>query len=151
MSELKSKIAGGADFATLARDFSDGNEAGKGGDKGWVADGLIDDRLLGAIFAAPVGGLSEVVDITNGGEFLFKVLAERTQKPDADAGRHDQGPGVPELVRREEGRGDRHPSAAHRTRDRLTRRPCSTRSSRKRASAGASTSPPASRSSRPSA
>src|SRR4029078_2633371 len=70
MTELKNKIAGGADFATIARDFSDGNEAGKGGDKGWVAQGLIDARLLRAINAAPVGGLSDVVDIKNGGEFL---------------------------------------------------------------------------------
>jgi parvulin-like peptidyl-prolyl isomerase len=84
MTELKNKIAGGADFATIARDFSDGNEAGKGGDKGWVANGLIDARLLRAIDAAPVGGLSEIVDIKNGGEFLYKVLAERTQKPDAE-------------------------------------------------------------------
>jgi len=84
MTELKNKIAGGADFATIARDFSDGNEAGKGGDKGWVAQGLIDARLLRAIDAAPVGGLSEIVDIKNGGEFLYKVLAERTQKPDAE-------------------------------------------------------------------
>jgi parvulin-like peptidyl-prolyl isomerase len=83
MNELKNKIAGGADFATIARDFSDGNEAGKGGDKGWVGTGLMDARLLRAIDATPVGGLSDVVDIKNGGEFLYKVLAERTQKPDA--------------------------------------------------------------------
>jgi parvulin-like peptidyl-prolyl isomerase len=83
MEELKKKIEGGADFATIARDFSDGNEAGKGGDKGWVAQGLMDSRLLRAIFAAPVGGLSESVDIKNGGVFLYKVLEERTQKPDA--------------------------------------------------------------------
>lgn len=84
MDELKAKIQGGADFATVARDFSDGNEAGKGGDKGWVATGLMDARLLRAIFAAPVGGLSDVVDIKNGGEFLYKVVEERTQKPDAE-------------------------------------------------------------------
>jgi parvulin-like peptidyl-prolyl isomerase len=84
MAELKSKIAGGADFGTIARDFSDGSEAGKGGDKGWVAPGLMDARLLRAIFAAPVGGLSDVVDIDKGGLFLYKVLEERTQKPDAE-------------------------------------------------------------------
>jgi len=84
MDELKAKIQGGADFATIARDFSDGNEAGKGGDKGWVAQGLMDNRLIQAIFAAPVGGLSQVVDIKNGGLFLYKVLDERTQKPDAE-------------------------------------------------------------------
>ena len=83
MNALKAKIQGGADFATIARDFSDGNEAGKGGDKGWVAPGLMDARLIRAIFDAKVGGLSDVVDIKSGGEFLYKVLEERTQKPDA--------------------------------------------------------------------
>ena len=84
MDQLKARIQGGADFATIARDNSDGNEAGKGGDKGWVAQGLMDSRLLRAIFAAPVGGLSDVVDIKGGGLFLYKVLEERTQKPDAE-------------------------------------------------------------------
>jgi parvulin-like peptidyl-prolyl isomerase len=84
MEQLKNEIAGGADFGTIARDFSDGNEAGKGGDKGWVAQGLMDSRLIRSIFAAPVGGLSDIVDIKGGGVFLYKVLAERTQKPDAE-------------------------------------------------------------------
>jgi parvulin-like peptidyl-prolyl isomerase len=83
MEELKGKIQAGADFGTIARDFSDGNEAGTGGDKGWVATGLMDARLLKAIFAAPVGGLSDIVEIKDGGLFLYKVLEERTQKPDA--------------------------------------------------------------------
>jgi hypothetical protein len=43
----------------------------------------MDARLIRAIFDAKVGGLSDVVDIKNGGEFLYKVLEERTQKPDA--------------------------------------------------------------------
>jgi parvulin-like peptidyl-prolyl isomerase len=84
MQSLKDKIAGGADFGDVARDYSDGNEAGKGGDKGWVGQGLIDARLLRAIDAAPVGGLSEIVDIKDGGLFLYKVLEERNQKPDAE-------------------------------------------------------------------
>jgi parvulin-like peptidyl-prolyl isomerase len=84
MDSLRNQIVGGADFAQIARDYSDGNEAGKGGDKGWVANGLMDARLLRAIFATPVGGLSEVVEIPDGGLFLYKVLEERTQKPDAE-------------------------------------------------------------------
>ena len=85
MQKLKDEIANGtADFEQIARDYSDGNEAGKGGDKGWVAEGLIDARLLRAIDAAPVGGLSEIVDIKEGGLFLYKALEERNQKPDAE-------------------------------------------------------------------
>jgi parvulin-like peptidyl-prolyl isomerase len=84
LGQLKNEIAGGADFGTIARDFSDGNEAGNGGDKGWVAPGLMDARLLQAIYATPIGGLSDIVDIKNAGLFLYKVLEERTQKPDAE-------------------------------------------------------------------
>lgn len=84
METLRSQIAAGKDFKTIARDYSDGNEAGKGGDKGWVAPGLMDARQLGAIFATPVGGLSDIVEIKDGGLFLYKVLEERTQKPDAE-------------------------------------------------------------------
>ena len=119
METLKSQIAGGADFGTIARDFSDGNEAGKGGDIGWVAQGLIDGRLLRAIVATPVGGLSEIVDDRE----RWPLPLQGPRRADAEAGRgtdrHDQGAGIPELVRREEGRADDHPRAPHRPRARL--------------------------------
>ena len=55
MKLLRDQAVGGKDFAALARDYSEGPEAGEGGDKGWVAQGLIDARLLKAIFDTPVG------------------------------------------------------------------------------------------------
>ena len=42
--------------------------------------------------------------------FLYKVLAERTQKPDAEQADTIKARRLPELVRREEGRGDRSPA-----------------------------------------
>jgi parvulin-like peptidyl-prolyl isomerase len=84
MKKLKDQAAGGADFGQLARDFSEGPKAGKGGEIGWVAKGQLDDRLTTAIFAAPVGGLSEIVDLPSDGIYLFKVLEEKTAAPDAD-------------------------------------------------------------------
>lgn len=84
INSLKTQIAGGADFATIARNYSDGAEGGKGGDRGWVAPGLLDDRLIQAIFAAPIGGLTDVVDVKGDGLFFYKVVEERTQKPDAE-------------------------------------------------------------------
>ena len=84
MKKLKDQIAGGADFGQIARDFSDGPKAGKGGEIGWVAKGQLDDRLTTAIFAAQVGGLTEIVDIPNDGIYLFKVFEEKTAEPDAD-------------------------------------------------------------------
>jgi parvulin-like peptidyl-prolyl isomerase len=84
MEKLREHAAGGADFERLARDYSDGNESGKGGDRGWVAEGILDARQLRAIFDAPVGGLSDIVEIEGAGTFLYKVLEERTQAPDED-------------------------------------------------------------------
>ncbi len=84
MTRLHDEAVGGKDFATLARDFSEGAEAGKGGDRGWVAQGLIDSRFLKAILDTPVGQVSQIVDIKDRGVFLYKVVAERTQAPDAD-------------------------------------------------------------------
>jgi parvulin-like peptidyl-prolyl isomerase len=84
MKKLKDQAAAGADFGQLARDFSEGPKAGKGGEIGWVAKGQLDDRLTAAIFAAPIGGLSDIVDVTDDGLYLFKVFEEKTAEPDAD-------------------------------------------------------------------
>jgi parvulin-like peptidyl-prolyl isomerase len=84
MKLLRDQLVGGADFATIARNYSEGNEAGKGGDRGWIGPGLLDARLIRAIYETPVGQISQVVEVKNGGVFLYKVVAERTQAPDAD-------------------------------------------------------------------
>jgi len=84
MTKIREMAASGTDFEQLARDYSEGNEAGAGGDRGWVAPGLLDARLIRAIFEAPVDGLSEIVEIENGGVFLYEVLEERTAEPDED-------------------------------------------------------------------
>jgi len=79
---LKDQADRGADFAVLARDTSVAPSAGSGGDLGWVAKGQLDDQLVEAIFAAPVGKTSEVVTIGADGTYLFKVLAEETRTPE---------------------------------------------------------------------
>jgi parvulin-like peptidyl-prolyl isomerase len=58
-NKLKTELDGGADFAQLARDFSDGTEAKDGGDLDWIARYQLDKELEDAIFAAPVGKVSE--------------------------------------------------------------------------------------------
>jgi parvulin-like peptidyl-prolyl isomerase len=84
MKLLREQAVGGADFKTLARDNSEGSEAGAGGDMGWMAPGLMDARLLRTINETPVGEVSQVLEIKDVGSFLYKVVAERTQTPDAD-------------------------------------------------------------------
>ena len=79
---LKTKADAGADFAALARDNSDAETAGKGGDLGWVAKGQLQDKLSTAIFATPIGKTSDVVAVEGDGEYLFKVLAEQVRTPE---------------------------------------------------------------------
>lgn len=79
---LKEQADGGADFGRLARDFSEGRTAGSGGDLGWVARGELDEALIEAIFAAPVGGTSEVVEVEGDGIYLFAIEAEETRTPE---------------------------------------------------------------------
>ncbi|MBA2372935.1 MAG: peptidylprolyl isomerase [Chloroflexi bacterium] len=81
-TKLKGLADGSADFAQLARDFSEGESAGAGGDLGWIARGQLDERLLAAIFAAPLGKTTEIVTIEDDGIYLFKVAAEETRTPE---------------------------------------------------------------------
>jgi parvulin-like peptidyl-prolyl isomerase len=85
MNKLKTQAAtAGTDFGQLVRDFSEGPKAGIGGDIGWVHQGTLDDRLTEKILATPVGGFTDVVDVTGDGLYLFKVSNEKTAAPDAD-------------------------------------------------------------------
>ncbi|MDQ2965562.1 MAG: peptidylprolyl isomerase [Chloroflexota bacterium] len=82
--KLKAELDGGADFAKIARDFSDGTEAKDGGDLGWIARYQLDKALEDAVFATPVGKVSEPLVVDGDGIYLLKVLQESSRKPDAD-------------------------------------------------------------------
>jgi parvulin-like peptidyl-prolyl isomerase len=84
MDKLKEQADADADFGQLARDFSESETAGKGGDVGWVARGQLDETLVDAIFEAEVGETTEVVKLDKGGEddglYLYKVFEEETRQ-----------------------------------------------------------------------
>ena len=81
---LKTQIDGGTlTFADAARDNSDKEDAVKGGDMGWVAKGQLDPQVEAAIFAAPIGKVSDPVKIDGDGVYLFLVNQEQTRTPDA--------------------------------------------------------------------
>lgn len=82
MNALKAKLDAGADFAQLARDNSEAESAGSGGDFGWVAKGQLDERLVSAIFAAKIGSTTEPVGVVGDGLYLFKVLSEEVRTPE---------------------------------------------------------------------
>jgi parvulin-like peptidyl-prolyl isomerase len=81
LKAVKDQADKGADFPSLARDNSDAASASIGGDIGWIAKGQLNDTLGNAIFAAPVGGTSDVVAVADDGLYLFKILAEETRTP----------------------------------------------------------------------
>ena len=76
LAKVKASVDGGADFASLARDVSEGAEARRGGDLGWVAKGQLPKELTDAIFATAVGKSSAIVTIENDGQYLFQVEKE---------------------------------------------------------------------------
>ncbi len=76
LAKVKASVDGGADFASLARDVSEGAEAPRGGDLGWVAKGQLPKELTDAIFATAVGKSSAIVTIENDGQYLFQVEKE---------------------------------------------------------------------------
>lgn len=82
MNELKAQADDGEDFAVLARDNSETQGAGVGGNLGWVARGQLDPSLIDAIFATEIGGISPVVTVEEDGLYLFKVLAEEVRTPE---------------------------------------------------------------------
>lgn len=83
-NRLREQLASGADFADLARDYSYAPEAAEGGEIGWVARLQLDGASEEAIFATPVGEVSEPVPVDGSGVHLYKVLAEEVREPDGD-------------------------------------------------------------------
>lgn len=76
--------AAGSDFAAIARERSEGPTAADGGEIGWVARLQLQRQLEDAIFATPVGGLSDVVDVAGDGFYVYKVWEEATRLPEGD-------------------------------------------------------------------
>jgi parvulin-like peptidyl-prolyl isomerase len=75
--------AGSLPFADAARDNSDNAEAAQGGAVGWIGKGQVDEAKEAAIFAAPVGKVSEPYVVPDEGIYLFLVGKEETREPDA--------------------------------------------------------------------
>lgn len=82
-AQLIAKATGADAFATLARDNSDNPDAAQGGDMGWVGKFQLRPTLQDAIFAAPVGKVSQPLTVPGDGTYLFLVSQEVTKAPDA--------------------------------------------------------------------
>jgi PPIC-type PPIASE domain len=60
--EALGRIRSGEDFATVARDMSEAEDAARGGDLGPIVRGRTHPALVGAVNGLPVGGISDVVE-----------------------------------------------------------------------------------------
>jgi parvulin-like peptidyl-prolyl isomerase len=81
LTDLKSKITDEASFRQAAKDNSEGEKAGEGGDLGWIAQGQLGSELDTSVFATAVGSTSDLVTISGTGVYLVRVLAEETRTP----------------------------------------------------------------------
>jgi parvulin-like peptidyl-prolyl isomerase len=50
---------------------------------GWVGHGQLDPKIEAAIFATPVGKISDPLKVDGDGVYLFQVNDEQTREPDA--------------------------------------------------------------------
>ena len=83
MKTLRTQLLTGANFEQMARDQGEGAESASGGDIGWVAVGELGDVKEAPIFAATIGGITDVVSIPNQGVYLWKVVGEEMRTPTA--------------------------------------------------------------------
>jgi len=84
---LKEQIdAGTLTFAAAARDNSENAQAPDGGGIGWVSQMELElqgkPEVAKAIFAAPIGSVSDPLKVDGDGVYLFEVSKEETRGPD---------------------------------------------------------------------
>lgn len=82
INDLRQQVLAGGDFAELAKANSDAVDATTGGEMGWIAKNQLSPELEAAIFAAPIGKVSDVTSGTDGW-YLYLVQKEETRLPDA--------------------------------------------------------------------
>lgn len=70
-----------ADFATIAREFSDGDEAADGGALGWVIDAQISPQAAEVVAGLEVDEFSQAITAAEGVRF-FKLLDREERPPD---------------------------------------------------------------------
>ncbi|SMG43248.1 peptidyl-prolyl cis-trans isomerase D [Marivirga sericea] len=78
--EVLQKARSGQDFAELAKEYSNGPSATRGGDLGWFKEGQMVDEFNEAVFAKSGTGVINNVIKTQYGYHVIKVTEEKTAK-----------------------------------------------------------------------
>ena len=86
VSDVQAALAeDGADFATVAAEYSDGPEAADGGEVGWLVLDLLDDESAAALDAIEVGETTEPVDTGDGYRIYQKLEEDQRPLPPGEA------------------------------------------------------------------
>jgi peptidyl-prolyl cis-trans isomerase SurA len=86
MSRLRNELGGGADFAALAKEYSDDATADQGGDLGWLARGAVVPEFQQAMDALAPGQISEPFR-SRFGWHLVQVIERRDRDATEEAER----------------------------------------------------------------
>lgn len=78
--EVLQKAKSGQDFAELAKDYSDGPSATRGGDLGWFQEGQMVDEFNEAVFNKTGTGIVNELIKTQYGYHIINVTEEKTAK-----------------------------------------------------------------------
>jgi parvulin-like peptidyl-prolyl isomerase len=70
-----------ADFAAIAREWSDGPEAEDGGEIGWLTEDQLDETLREAVFSLEPGGVTDALELADE-HYFVKVLEKGQRAPD---------------------------------------------------------------------
>jgi len=84
LEAVKAALAApGADFAAIARQYSDGDNAADGGELGWFTREMLNAAIADPIFALQPGDVSEPLDLGSG-VYIFQALERAQRALDAD-------------------------------------------------------------------
>ncbi len=92
IQEIREKIVRGADFADLARVYSEDSTQDKGGDWGWVKRGDLNPEMEAAVFNLATGKVSDIIQLNQN---FYLMLVEQKKggnsKPLKDVRREIEG------------------------------------------------------------
>lgn len=74
--EIRTKIADGANFAEMAKTYSQGSQRGQGGEWGWVEKPVLRPELSNIAFSLKAGDLSDVIETP---EAFYIMLVEEVK------------------------------------------------------------------------
>ncbi|MDH4220667.1 MAG: SurA N-terminal domain-containing protein [Candidatus Aminicenantes bacterium] len=80
--EILEKAKKAKDFSSLAKQYSEAEDASKGGDMGWIQKGSLGEQIESILFSMKAGDLSEVLAAKDGFHILkVEEVKEEKQKP----------------------------------------------------------------------